>query len=431
MGLPAVALGGTLLGGSSTARSAPKTSGLGPKGKIVRPTPGAAKVAGDYQLPEALRPTAELVLKKARHAFTTASANPKAKLGKNKLTSASAKFLGQLQSPRISRAKSRASSLLSASPAKTAAAFGPYRQWKATEYEMGYARDKDLADEIGIIRKLEKAKPPKTQVYKGEKIKREKPKKEPETVPPHYERLEFHLNTVTCIEDTNEFDRDEIKLGGQLIRPNGGVKQLDSFMVHDRFTAGVTKNYDSRACIGMSAAQRDILEDLGACNGHMDDPYRGKKIMATKLDGPWPGTYGLVLLMVEEDYGGFNNLLSELYAAIKDELDRAIAELGSSAAEAVASALGEAIGQVVGQIVVWVVTELVAWIVSLFDNVDDPLGAKSWVLQLPNANKDTLDGITAGGVSVPAGMRASALKEVTFVRDGGRYECDLHWRVTG
>jgi hypothetical protein len=178
----------------------------------------------------------------------------------------------------------------------------------------------------------------------------------------------------------------------------------------------------------MPKAGRDIYEGLNppVCHGHMSDPYRGKVMVATKLDGPWPGTYGLVLLMVEEDYGGFNNLLNDLYAAIKDELDAAINELGATAAEAI----GGAIGNVIGAVVVWIVSELVEWIASLFDNVDDPLQAKSWIVELPDPTKETIDAKAAGGLVVPSGLRASKMKALTFTGDGGEFKARMHWRAT-
>lgn len=410
MGLPAVALGGAMFGRSSISRSAPKAAGPGmPKGAVGGPA-GAASIPGDFELPAEFRPTAELVLKKARHAFATASANPDGKFTKNKLASASHKFVAHLGGPRITRARGRASTLLTSKGSKSAAAFGPYETLTLKDWQIQRLTD------VNVLGKM--------------KVKKQKvviPKDPPDNRP-RYERLEFHLNTVRCVVDTDEFDSDEILIGGQLIRPDGGVKKLDSFKVSNDFDQGEVRYYDSAFCIDMPKEGREFFENMSpaVCNGHMSDPYRGKVMVATKLDGPWPGTYGLVLLMVEEDYGGFNNLLNELYAAIKDELDSAINELGASAAEAI----GGAIGKVIGSVVVWIVTELVEWIVSLFDNVDDPLQAKSWIIELPDSTKETIDAKAAGGLVVPAGLRASKMKALTFTGDGGEFKARMHWRAT-
>lgn len=419
VGLPALAVGSSLLGRSSAAWGAPAKAGQVGKAGKAHGAVGPKAIAGAHHVQGPLRPLAELVLQKTRHAFTVAAAEPKRSYARGGLAATAAKFVQSQSRARMARAGDRASARLVAKEAEWTAAFGGYAKLKGPELERALPLDEQLQRAFGKI--VEKAGVDKT--------KRKPHDPDDYEAKPRYERLAFHLNSVKCVEDTNEFDSDEIRIGGQLIRPDGVVTQIASHLVHDDFDAGEMRNYDSSACIGLSASAREALEQLGACNGTMSDPWAGRVLASAPLTAPWPGSFGLVLLMVEEDHGGMNELLTELYQRIQDELRQAIADLGEAAGDAVAEYLGEDVGAIVSEIIVWVLTELVSWIVSLFDNVDDPIAGKSWLVTLPNRTREAIDALASGGVDTPGESCGSTIKKLTFEGDGGRYEARLHWRA--
>lgn len=111
---------------------------------------------------------------------------------------------------------------------------------------------------------------------------------------------------------------------------------------------------------------------------------------------------------------------------MKDELEDAVNELGTQAG----AAIGGAIGQLIAGVIVWVVNELIDWLVTLFDNVDDPISTQSWIITLQDTTQATIDALTAGGLSTPAGITGSQMKLLNFRGDGGRFEARLHWRAT-
>lgn len=419
-GLPALAVGSSLLGGSSFALAAPAKASktYGAAGPTVR--------SGGQTLGKPLRPIAEQVLQKARHAFTIAAANPKRSFAKGGMAAAAAKFMKAQSSVRFKRASTRAGVRLSSGDSEWKAAFGPYGKVAPAEFERTLSPGEKYGVPLEAV--VEKSKAGTKKV----KIRREKPKKyDPADyeAKPRYARIAFHLNRVKCIVDTNEFDSDEIRIGGHLIRPDGKITDVANHLVFEDFDPGDTRNYDHSACIGKPASQRKGLEQLGMCAGSASDPWAGRVLASAPLDGPWPGTFGLVLLMVDEDHGGMNELLSELYSRIKEELDEAIASLGEAAGDAVAEYLGEDIGAIVNEIVVWALTELVAWVVSLFDNIDDPISGESWIVTLPNRTREAIDALASGGVDTPSGSCGSKIEEIVFQGDGGKYRADLHWRA--
>ena len=162
--------------------------------------------------------------------------------------------------------------------------------------------------------------------------------------------------------------------------------------------------------------------------GDRHDFYRGRKLEATKLDIaiPWPATVGVVLIMGEEDSGGFNQMVQDGYKAIEDEVKKKLNELGVKAGEAIGGELGAVIGAAIGA----VLGAFVDWLVSLFNTRDDFINSKSWMVQLPSPELAAIKALASDHLPAPAGIWASPMKKLTFVGDGGKYETRLHWRVT-
>jgi hypothetical protein len=424
--VPAFAVGGSLFGHSLDLLAAPYKAV--DDGKIVGPAGDAALVT-DFAMPPELRIVAEATLQKARAAFAMAAAHPGKALDKNKLTKASRKFVAAQKTARVTRVQGRATALF-ADVTKARVVLGGYAETTASQWQANTGFE---AVRKGMLEKNDWAAV-KQKVKREKKIKREKKvkrEKEQEHDPndyaakPGYAKLEIHLNTVRCREETDEVGSDEILLGGQLIRPDGIVKSIDSFKVSNDFDAGETKYYDSAKCIDAPKEARAIFEDAGLCHGHYSDPYRGRVLVRTNLDGPWPGTHGLLLVMVEEDYGGFNGLLKDIYDAVHDELEDAIISASAHAGEPINA---EALGEIIGQVIAWVVSGLVEWLASLFDNRDDPIATTAWLITLERRTKEWFDERTAGGLSAPSGQRASKMKRIDFNGDGGKYRARLHFR---
>jgi hypothetical protein len=434
--LPALAAGSSILGGPSNAFGAPskkKSSSYGPAG----PSP----ITSGLAVREPLRPLAEQVLQRARHSFAVAAATPQGKFAAGGMAAIAAKFMKAQTSGRITRASSRAEARLTSGEGQWRAAFGPYSQLSRAEFK-GTMSPGQKYDFTSIKRKFDKPK-----------IKREKPKThypEDYAAKPRYSKLEFHLNSVRCIEDTNEFDSDEIRMGGHLLRPDGSVTKIPAFKIQaaDDFDPGEAVIYDSSACIGVSKEQRELLERFNGCNGKMSDPWAGRLLASASLALPSPSgdgphklatdgkrysapsrSFGLVLLMFEKDGGGMNEFLTELYGRIKEDLAQAIAELGEATGDLLAEYIGENMGNIVNEIVVAVLTALVSWIVSLFDTADDLLRSDGWVVNLPGTTREAIDAYAANGVDTPSGSRGSAIEELDFHGDGGKYRARLHWRA--
>src|SRR5690606_25760886 len=116
---------------------------------------------------------------------------------------------------------------------------------------------------------------------------------------PLIKKIEFYLNSVKCVEDTNEIDSDEILLAGQLVEPNGNIKKISRFKVHDDFDKGEVRRYDYSKCGALEPGTHPFGAEL-CPNGSPSDPYLGRKLAASTIDASkiaWPATLGLVLIM--------------------------------------------------------------------------------------------------------------------------------------
>jgi hypothetical protein len=235
--------------------------------------------------------------------------------------------------------------------------------------------------------------------FKREKIKREK------MDPDDYHRLEFHLNRVKCMEETDGIGRDKILLGGYLIRPDGFITEIPSFLVSDQFHSGDTVVYTTGA----------------------SSP--GRVLASSPLYGPWPGSFGLILLLTEQDPGGgMGEMLTELGARIREEVADAIIAANAAGADARDEHLSAHRAAMVDEIVMWVLTELAVWVAGLYDEPDDLISCESLVVTLPNATPAAVEAL-ASTENMPAGTCASPTRDVMFAGEGGRYNCRLHWRA--
>ncbi|MBA3547762.1 MAG: hypothetical protein H0T76_14860 [Nannocystis sp.] len=387
---------------------------------------GLLTVPGDLKLDPAVRALAEKLLARVKHGFTTALTKPGEAPKSDRIVASSLKLVDKLRPARAARAESYAQKLgrSSSLKAKELGAFA------------------NLAPKVGLSNVFAAEL---TKVHEIERAKlKVKPRPEqPDWKAPLVKKIEFHLNSVKCIEETDEnSESDEILLGGQLVEPNGNVKKIDRFKVSDDFDKGETRNYDYSQC---GTTPREDLPDFvlsGNCpNGGPNDQYAGRKLVASSLDlekVPWPSTLGLVLIMGEEDdSGGFGKILQDIYDAIKDEIDTELKALGVTAGAALGAAigsvipgLGTAIGAAIGAALAWLVGEFIEWFIGMLNNEDDLIQAKTWTIQLPSPELAAIQAMGGDRLASPAGTLASAMKRLDFTGDGGKYRARLHWRVS-
>jgi hypothetical protein len=419
-GLSALAFGQTLLGSATRASGAPSTPGLtDATAKALRRAKASSKGAADIVLDARQEKLAKLLLAKGRHAAALAASSPSTKFPGKTMHAAAARYVQRAGKKRRKKATSAATKLLEASAAKKAELFGDYAHATVASATTTPAVDVKLSE---LLRNLaEHASAPK----EGSGAK--------------FENIEFHLNSLECIEETDEVGADAILLSGQLIAPSGKIIEIAKFTAGDDFDKGDRRWFDWELCSGVEGtALVDQFEGLGMCpHGSAKDPFRGRKLASSKLEGPWPGSWTLILLMGEEDDGGFGDLVEEFYAAMKKEIGEAIEALGDAAAGAIGGAIGGIagswagpIGSAIGAVIGFVVGKVIEWFVGLFDNKDDLVAVESWTIELENATKAYIKGRSEDDLEAPKGVWASPMKKIDFVGDGGRYQARLHWRAS-
>lgn len=388
----ALALGSVLGGTAQAAKTAAK--GI-PDSKLPK---GLLTVPGDLKLDPATQALAEKLLARTKQAVLAAASTPGAAAKDDKVVAAASKIVGSLRTKRMTRLQT------GISKPKVMKSIDRFGKLDAVAARQLYATD--------------------LQVLKT-KLKLAEKKEAPKWNPPLAARIEFQLNSVKCVNMTDgEAWSDEILLGGQLITPGGVVKRLDRFKVSDDFDTNEVVRYDYSKC-------RDLPKDVGTLmcpRGNPGDLYEGRKLGATLLglDKPWPATVALVLIMGEEDPGGgFGAWVEDIYGSLDEEIKKELKNLGVEAGTAAAGELGGAIGEVLA----YVVGEFLDWLVNLFDNPDDPIAAKSWIVKFTSPEMSAIRALTSDPVPAPAGIASSAMKRLDFVGDGGKYEARLHWRV--
>ena len=373
-------------------------------------TPGKDKGPADLVLTAEERELADALLAKARHSVAIAASSPGTSFATGSTGAAAAKFLKGQRATRVARAKTRAAKML----ADRNPAFGAFAGVDAKVHMHadagGNAALQAAAKKIGGKQAAAAPEPPKNA--------------------PVFERIEFHLNSVECIEETDEVGSDEILLGGHLILPNGEQRRIQKFKVSDTFDQGDAKHYDYDGCQiipGMGEVMRE--QGIGCFNGGPNDLFAGRKLISSKLDGPFPATYGIVLLMGEEDTaGGFTEFLEDTYKALESEIDTAFKAAGVAVGTAVGSFL-PGIGNVVGAAIAAALGELADWIVGLVNNKDDKIASRHWTLRLKKADRAYIKGLSDDNLPAPQGTWASPMKRLDFKGDGGFYRVRMHWRA--
>lgn len=210
-----------------------------------------------------------------------------------------------------------------------------------------------------------------------------------------FKKLGLFIKKVECLEETSGPGSDEIAMGGNKTAPDGETKLVKQFMVSNDFDEGETKTYGGD----------------------------GKRFCEWNLvAGPdFPYVYGAVMVMAEKDDGGFHDFLVKLWNKVSDEVKGAVT---SAVGAGIGLAIGAAfagIGALIGAAVGWLVGLLVGWVISLFDNEDDIIAAKTYVMWLGAATKSYYEW---AGLLGP-----QKLFSANFNGDGGRYRVWMQYRV--
>ena len=201
-----------------------------------------------------------------------------------------------------------------------------------------------------------------------------------------YKHLQLTIHHVHCYAETSELGADEIALGGIVTFPNGDSTVVNEFMVSSDFNEGDTVD------VGKIFANWTI--DAGPA---------------------WPHVYSALIAMAEKDDGGFWQFLHDLW----NEVAPQVKELISTGAGA---AIGGALGGLWGAVIGAVVGAIIGFIINTFDNADDIIGQKTFVMSLGAATKSYYDWaqLTSGN---------GLYYNVNYYGDDGHYSMNGRFRV--
>ncbi len=400
----------------------------GPPNKIMGKDLAAIEAkhpAGSLTPPEAkldanTNKLATALLHKSRHAFALAATNPTAKFPAGTIHATAAGAFAHMSPKRVQRAKSRAGAML-ASPTKTAV-FGPYADGQLASATAKSAKDLQLSP---VVRDL-------TLSLKDAQKKKENDKNK-EDAGPKFTRIAYELNSLKCIEKQDSSAHDEILISGNLVDRDGNVTKIDRIK-YQGFSSGECKYLDYEA--GASGLFAPICQAAGHVDnicphGSVDDVYHGRKLIDSKLSGP--GVWVVMLVLGEQDDGGFTGWMSDLYKQLKAEVDKLVEEVLQAVGETIGAALstylgplGEALGVAIG----WALGKLYEWLTSLIgDPEDDILGAFSWTTQFDQRTQAYVKTMSSDPLPSPKGTWATSMKKFTYKSQGGHYEMRWHWRA--
>lgn len=360
---------------------------------------------------------AQLLVHKTRHAFALAAANPTAKFAPGSIHATAASAVAAMSAKRAQRAKTRATAMLAASATDKTASFGPYATASLASATAKQSVDIQLSPVVKEV----------TLKLKDAQKKSEKEKEKPE---PKYTRLMWQLNSVKCITKQDNSAHDEILISGYVIERDGTCVKIDRIK-YEGFSSGEKKYLDYEGCAAAPGAKA-FLESIGMCpHGSTDDVYRGRKLVESKMGGP--GTWVFMLVLGEQDDGGFSGWLSDLYKKLKKEIDELVEQVLKGVGEAVGAALsayigplGEALGVAIG----WALGKIYEWITSLIgDPQDDILGAYSWTSQFQERTQSYVKSLVPDRLPSPKDTCASPIKKFSYKSQGGHYEVRWHWRA--
>jgi hypothetical protein len=204
--------------------------------------------------------------------------------------------------------------------------------------------------------------------------------------------LELRIHRVKCFEDTDEWGRDEISLGGSTLDESGNTEKISDFEV-GKFKRGREVNYSPPRIF----TTFDLLKSPGV---------------------QYPRSYFATFVLAEIDWGGFGEFLNKLLDKIKEEVIKALTPLATALGTTIGAMigsgipiLGTAIGAAIGAIIGWAVGKIFEWLKSLWrDDIFAPITLRADVLSL-NASWQSSQG------------------EVQWKDFGGEYHLWYDWSI--
>lgn len=197
-------------------------------------------------------------------------------------------------------------------------------------------------------------------------------------------RIDFMLRYIKCEEETSwEPGSDEVLFGGSSVDPTGTTAAFNLGKIGD-----------------MNGGDRLAWDPLG------------RSVFSLEI-GPqvaWPITVGAVVILGEEDFGGFPDWLRTLVQKLGDAAKNYIA---TAVGGLVGGAIGGVIGAAIGAAIGWCLGKLIDWLAGLWD--DDLIQQQAYTL--------TLD-----APPVARGYLQQWHEDRTYSGDGGRYVIGTEWR---
>ncbi|WP_461118536.1 hypothetical protein [Saccharothrix stipae] len=362
------------------------------------PTPGPVS-------PEQGNPQVFSLTRDANHAFRYSFAAVAADLGRSYAAGTVEADLkeGLLSLPAADRAPivATAKQLVTASANTRVAQFGRHGSLTADQFRaLGFAGafrsvqvDWSALAAAAAARAQELAREDKAQETDAQRKARERSIDLATT--PRLTSLDFRIDRVRAIEETDEWsDSDEILMGGMQIDPAGVTRKVSPWLVSGDFDAGEAVDYTA--------------------------PGRLFSRSSLTTTGTWPRTYVAVVMMAEEDHGGFASALHSAWAKVAEQVRRVVVQ---GTAAVVSPSLGEVIGELIGQVVGWIVDEAVRWFIGMFE--DDLFDARTAVVRLPHR----YEFLYRQAADLGWTDHRLPTTEMRFVGHGGDYRVNVHWQV--
>jgi hypothetical protein len=346
-----------------------------------------------------LRKVAEDILNSLKYSFAATAANPQmAAKGR-----ADALFRQFHQASKVQKRaiyQKTAQAFLQAPDAARQATFGRYGSLNVEQYaKVGSDGVDSLVGKLQItqqslIAALHKAAEDHTKVVRemtaieqiGKGVAGQKPQEK--GTGSKYNKLRLYLTKVECIEQTDDgIGSDEIRLGGTAVGAGGVSWKIPAL---------------------------PKMGDFDDQETHYFNP--DKLFVEFQLDGGgnhWPKTFGVVLAMAEEDWGGFGDFINDLWHLVDDKVKAAIAV-------AVSAAIAAAIGSVLAGIAVFVIGALIDWFISIAK--DEIFTPKPVMLTLARSSDAYFE-------SLNLTKKTPSPFPVTFVGFDGHYRVWAYFKV--
>jgi hypothetical protein len=212
---------------------------------------------------------------------------------------------------------------------------------------------------------------------------------------PKLTALDFRIEQVKAVEETSGLGSDEILLGGMKTYHTGYTKKIESWKVSDDFDAGEVVNYPAP--------------------GHQFSHFSMPK------GGAWPRSFVSVVMMAEEDSGGFADAVNQAWLKVRDDISKKIKEaVGEWASEYVGAAIGEMLGKVIGFLVGDAVEFIVGWY------KDDLFDAHATAVHLPSPYAFMYNNPADAGWT----NHQLPTTKLRFTGHGGDYRVNGRWTVS-